>query len=297
MSFLLPLALATSLLAAEESDEARAKNLVRTAQKAYRDGKYRDAIAQFQEALALKPRPALHYNLARCFEALGEVAPAMKEYREYLRLATDATDRAVVQESVVALEGKLASKGLRQLQIVAEPATSTVSVDGRALGPTPLYVELEPGSHTLRFTADGFEPIERKTNIEGTRSPQVSVTLRAVTDAPVAAKPEEQRALVPTEPPPPTPPLVVSTTEPGPRPRIFTWVAGGTAVVAAGVATGFGVASANASNDLRAEYHVRRDADALVAQTRDNATAANVMWAVAGTALVTGVVLFFVEGR
>lgn len=294
MNLVFPLAMSLLLAVSDgESDEQRAKNLVRAAQRSYRDGKYRDAISQFEEALALKPRPGLHYNLARCYEALAELAPAMKEYREYLRLAPEATDRAVVQETVLALENKLAAKGDRQLLVTAEPMNAQLFVDDGGPQTSPLYVTVTPGKHRLRVVADGHEPVEREVLVEGTRSPQVHVTLRIQRDTPRAEAPAPKPELLPA-PPPPAPPLVVTEPAP-PRRRVFTWIAGGTAVVAAGVATGFGVSANNSSRELLRTIHPRAEGDALVAQTRDAATAANVAWAAAGTALVTAIVLFFVE--
>lgn len=287
------------LLAAEPESEgtARAKELARVAQKHFKEGKFRDAATEFEQALTLRPRPALHFNLARCLEELGETGPALREFREYLRLAPTATDRAVVQERVVALEGQLGAKGLRQLFVLVEPASAIVSVDGKERGSSPLYVELTPGLHTVSSSADGFERTERTVQLESVRSAEVRFNLKAV-DAPVATQTQAQAAvptLMPAGPPPPEPPLLVATT-PAPRKRIVTWVAAGTAVAGAGIATGLGIAASNTSTELRTQPHFRAQGDVLVAQSRDLATGANIAWAAAGTALVTAVVLFFVEG-
>lgn len=286
------------LLAAEPESEgtARAKELARVAQKHFKEGKFRDAANEFEQALTLRPRPALHFNLARCLEELGETGPALREFREYLRLAPTATDRAVVQERVVALEGQLGAKGLRQLFVLVEPNSAIVSIDGKERGSSPLYVELVPGLHTISSSADGFERTERTVQLESLRSAEVRFNLKAA-DAPVATRASTQApALTPAGPPPPEPPLLVATTPLAPRKRVFTWVAGGAAVAGAGIATGLGIAANNASTELRTQPHFRAQGDVLVAQSRDLATGANIAWAAAGTALVTAVVLFFVEG-
>jgi tetratricopeptide (TPR) repeat protein len=284
------------LLAAEPESEgsARAKELARVAQKHFKEGKFRDAANEFEQALTLRPRPALHFNLARCLEELGETGPALREFREYLRLAPTATDRAVVQERVVALEGQLGAKGLRQLFVLIEPSSAIVSIDGKERGSSPLYVEVVPGLHTISSSADGFERTERTVQLESLRSAEVRFNLKAV-DAPVVTQ-TRAPSLTPAGPPPPEPPLLVATTPAPPRKRVFTWVAGGAAVAGAGIATGLGIAATNTSTELRTQPHFRAQGDVLVAQSRDLATGANIAWAAAGTALVTAVVLFFVEG-
>jgi tetratricopeptide (TPR) repeat protein len=47
----------------------------------YRGGKYRAAVDKFEEAYALFPEPNLLYNMARAYEALGEVDQALTKYR------------------------------------------------------------------------------------------------------------------------------------------------------------------------------------------------------------------------
>ena len=47
----------------------------------YRGGKYRAAVEKFEEAYALFPEPNLLYNMARAYEALGEVDQALTKYR------------------------------------------------------------------------------------------------------------------------------------------------------------------------------------------------------------------------
>jgi len=293
MNLVLPLTLAALLSAeSEPADQLRAKDLARAAQKNFREGHVKEAIAQYEEALALRPRAALHFNLARCFEAQGDVSAALREFREYLRLAPDATDRAVVQESVTALEARLAAKGVRQVLVLAEPARAELTVDGQPRGIAPVYLELSPGAHVVTASAEGFESSEKKFVVEGPRSPQVSVVLRPV-DAPVVREPAV--VLVPNEPPPAAPPLVVSEAN-APRRRVFTWLTLGVAVAASGAGIGLGAAANGTSNDLRANFHLQTQGDALVAQTRGLSTGANVAWGVAGAALIGAVILFFTEG-
>ncbi|HET8724711.1 MAG TPA: hypothetical protein VFM53_10975, partial [Anaeromyxobacteraceae bacterium] len=95
---------------------------------------------------------------------------------------------------------------------------------------------------------------------------------------------------------PPSPPLEATRPEDAPRPaERKSWlgpiVAGGVAVVAAGVGVAFGVSARNAQNQLLAGGNDRSQADALQDKARSNATTANVLYGVAGAAALTGGVL------
>jgi tetratricopeptide (TPR) repeat protein len=58
--------------------------LVRTGLQHYQAGRYRQALGDFQAAQRQRPEPNLLYNIARCHHQLGEVAPALAGYRQFL---------------------------------------------------------------------------------------------------------------------------------------------------------------------------------------------------------------------
>jgi hypothetical protein len=92
----------------------------------------------------------------------------------------------------------------------------------------------------------------------------------------------------------------VSASGRGPAPakkgRVFTWVAGGVAVAAAGLGAGLGVAASGTASSIR-DGTVRSGPEnqQLGQSAQGLATGANVSYAVAGAAAVAAVVLFFVE--
>lgn len=277
----------------------QAKELARLGQQAFKEGRYREAAGQFEAALALRPRPALHFNLARCWEALGESAKAARAYREYLRLAPDAADRAVVTASLASLDGQLAKQGLTPVVVRVAPVGATVSLDGAKSVDAPLYAEVRAGEHVVVAEAASMAQQERRFVADG-RLVELVLVLQAkptpVTDAPRAAPPvvEPARpALVPAPPPPP--PLVSAPVTLPARRRIVTWVSAGVSGAGALTAVLLGLAANQASTDLRSTLHTRAQGDALVASVRGLSMATNVAWIGAGAALAAAVVLFFVE--
>jgi hypothetical protein len=107
--------------AASPSDEhatARAKAEIDEARAQAAEGHYREALTHFEAALALRPSPALHYNIAVCHHRLllemQESDPGYEEarraavdaYNRYLAAAPNAPDRDAVGQTVFELGGR-----------------------------------------------------------------------------------------------------------------------------------------------------------------------------------------------
>ncbi|MEW5946008.1 MAG: tetratricopeptide repeat protein [bacterium] len=93
--------------------------------KNYEAGNYAAAAAAFEKALEIQPgRASTHYNSAVCHEMTGDAGRAARHYRDYLRLAPGAGDRADVVQLIAKLEG------------AAKP--EAVVVEHRYPGGTPL---------------------------------------------------------------------------------------------------------------------------------------------------------------
>lgn len=261
-------------LALAQADDPRA--LVQEGQKLYRERKFADAAARFEKAMALKPAPGLHFNIGRCRQELGQTGKALAAFREYLRLTPSATDRATVEATIAALKDALAKTGVQQLRVVATPEGAQVEVDGKAVGPAPVYVELAPGPHPVSVAAPGFAAQQRTATLALDRFEDLDVALLAA--AAVAAAP--------------SPPVVTAAPRAG---RRWTWVSLGVGGVSAVAGIGLGLSANGAAAELTSRPHPTAQGNLLVAQARDLALGANVSWGLAATAAVLAVVLFFVE--
>ncbi len=122
----------------------------------YRAEHYADAVQLFLEADALSPSAALSFNIARAYEKLNDDAATLRWYRNYLRLNPEAPNAADVRQSIQTLSQSLSKKGIQQLTVLSTPPGATVAIDERALGVTPLTVELKPGAHHALVTLRGF---------------------------------------------------------------------------------------------------------------------------------------------
>ncbi|MCA2981584.1 MAG: PEGA domain-containing protein [Myxococcaceae bacterium] len=293
--------------ASAEDTTARAREAFQAGQRLYKEARYAEAIARFEEAYAIKPSPVLFYNIGRCHEQLGDVPKALRSYRDYLRMAPDAKDKDTVSDAIANLERRLKEKGLQQLMVFADPPTAVIEVDGKVLGNSPASIELTAGNHRLAVRAEGYETTERSFVMQTARATEMTINLR-----PLAKGTEAM------PPPPPPPPLVdapkattltpkstgdtssTDATASGEAAkkggRLWTWAAGGTAVVAAGAGVALGLAAQGAAAQT-ANPPMGMTPAQQAASAQGFATGANISYAVAGTAAVAAVVLFFIEGR
>lgn len=265
----------------------------------YKAGKYREAIAQFEAADRLKPSPALQFNIGQCQEKLGDPAAALASFARYLRLDPAAPNREAVQRSVKALEAKLAATGRQMLHVTTEPASADLTVDGAAVGKAPLDAAYPPGPYQLGAAAPGRKSATRQVVLFPLQSLEVNLVLEPGQD-PVAAPG------LAVKPPAPTaggataaiPGATAGATVPDPAPQPVerkSWlgpiIAGGVGVIAAGAGIVMGLQARSAQNELLAGVSDRSQADALASKATSSATAANVLYGVAGAAVLTGGVL------
>ncbi len=90
--------------AADPDSEVARKHFDRGSEL-YSELKYEQAIVEFQAANEAKPHPDFDYNIARCFDRLGDWPHALDYYRRYLAVSPKSDDvRARVAELQTRLE-------------------------------------------------------------------------------------------------------------------------------------------------------------------------------------------------
>lgn len=219
---------------------------------------YEGALAEFQAAFdLLEGSPAqatIAYNVGQCYERLFRYDRALEFYRRYLELSGEAAeDAADVRASIRALEGLLGT-----IHVTTNVERAEVWVDDLLVGEAPGDVLVPGGRHTLELRAPGYLPARRELQIAARGSIDEDVPLEPV--------PADARL------------------EP-----VWCLVAGGLALVAAGVGTGFWVDAqtqwdATGGLDLGDGAQARIDASAL---------AGDVLYGTAALLAVTSITLAF----
>jgi tetratricopeptide (TPR) repeat protein len=266
--------------AATPEDPARlgqARARFRSGHEQYQQGRYREAIRDFELAASLYPSAEIAYNIALCYEQLHEYDPAIQYFERYLREKVDPPDRPAVEAKIAELR--------RQRELVRQSRRQRHG-EGllRIVGPPRSSIRIDRGAPVRPPVASPVAVARRSRLVAEGPGMQRFV-------ARVGAHPGEvSTALVRLEP--------ATRYRTRGRGRVWTWIVGGAAVAAAGAGAVFGVRAVGASADASADWDAGRcpagrDCYADAAREADRAD-----WAF-GAALALGVaavILWFVEG-
>jgi len=164
------------------SDRATARVLADEGGEALDQKKYDVAADRFGRADALVHAPTLLLGLARAQVGLRKFVEAQENYQRIVREGVApgappsfAKALADAQRELKAIAPKLAWVTIS----LKEPATSTVTVDGVELPRAAMDVKraVNPGSHVVAATADGYSPTSKSIELKEGESTAVALAL------------------------------------------------------------------------------------------------------------------------
>ncbi len=166
---LLPLVVAASLLPAaafaqSDADKSTARDLGRQGEQALEAKDYKKAEDDFRRADALYHAPTLTLGLARAQAAQGKVVEAWENYH---RIILDAnTSSPIFKRALDDANKEIAGVESRRARVtitVSGTDAPHVTLDDAAFRNEALGVEryVNPGTHSVKVTADGFNPVSR----------------------------------------------------------------------------------------------------------------------------------------
>jgi tetratricopeptide (TPR) repeat protein len=91
-------------------DNAAAKRLYLSATRHFDLHEYAEALDDFKRAFRLKDDAVFLYNIAQCYRLMNKNEDALSFYRSYLRRQPEASNRAEVEQKIVALEDAVAAE-------------------------------------------------------------------------------------------------------------------------------------------------------------------------------------------
>lgn len=207
---------------------------------------YVDAIAAYKKAIETGDLVELNYELALVEEKLGRIDDAVR----HLRLVVQATEgvRPDVQRKANAKHDELLMQvGVVNLQV--QPEGATISIDGNQIGVAPLTetLVLMPGTYTLTFASDGYQPRDAELKVEAGSEIERSFELEPIQIV-VEPVPVEDDDPVPVSPPP--------------RPsKAPLYVGGGVTVAALGVGIATGILAVGRHGTFTASDSTRAERD------------------------------------
>ena len=142
-----------------KTDLARARALDKEGAKAYAEGRYRDAIRAFDEALKAGGPSFELWNIAKCHVRLDEPDRAADFLERYLATPNvPKADRDEVKQQLEALK-----KRSSQLTVTSSPVGAFVTVDGKATETTtPVTMTVGPGTHTVVVSPRDGVPLTKE---------------------------------------------------------------------------------------------------------------------------------------
>ena len=105
------------------ADPARIAELNEAGARAYAERHYRMAIEKFVEAYAIDHDPNLLFNIARCYEKLGDLGAAIEKYETFVAAPGADTEGRIKAKASLAELQQLKEQGGVTPQDAAAPAT------------------------------------------------------------------------------------------------------------------------------------------------------------------------------
>lgn len=158
---------------------ADADRLFKSGVALFGEGKYAEALAEFERAYEIEPHPLVLYNIAGCYRELSRYAEAVKFYTRFLdegRGGKAPAARLTAAQSE--LDGILARVARVTVKVAPSGGTELV-VDGASLGTFPLDMPLilAPGEHRILAKASGRIDAERTLRLASGDELDVELTL------------------------------------------------------------------------------------------------------------------------
>jgi tetratricopeptide (TPR) repeat protein len=122
---------------ARADDREKALILFENSDKAYKAGKFEEAVALLREAYQLYPEPLLLYNLGRAQEGLGDTAGALESYEQYLKDAKEIKDRGAIERRIETLKAQIAKAEADARQRAEEEERRRREEEERKRNPPP----------------------------------------------------------------------------------------------------------------------------------------------------------------
>jgi hypothetical protein len=160
---------------------------------AYEAGRFDEALASFQDSIALLPSPNSRLYIARCHRQMGRVASAWLSFRMSAReandrLAASGEKRYAATRDAATSEGADIEARVPRVTIAVPaglPPGFAVTLDGREV-PRAAWgaaAEIDPGAHTIAATGPRLSKFEERIELKEADQRRVEVVVTKIPTA------------------------------------------------------------------------------------------------------------------
>ncbi len=148
----------------------RATALAKAGAQFAADNHYAEAASKFQQSILVFPMTDVYYNLAYCYEQVGNWKGCVDNYQAYLtryRKDNDGADPAEIISIKRSIE-KCRETAQPPITIESTPAGAQVAIGtkDKLLGVTPLTKKLEPGTYKIYISKSGYKSVETQVVVQ-----------------------------------------------------------------------------------------------------------------------------------
>ncbi len=139
---------------------------------------YPGALAAFEKAYGLFPTAGSLFNIGICHKALFQYVEADETCEKFLA-ETDEESHGEMTEQASAAREEM-KKLVAAITLEGAPGGAEVRIGGKLVGTTPLKSSLavNPGSHVIGMSREGFEPFELELTVTSGREVVVAVVMK-----------------------------------------------------------------------------------------------------------------------
>ncbi len=121
--------------------------------------RWADAITELEQSRQIRVTASVVYNLGLAYRAVGRAREAINAWREFIRLAVEPSNAALVARADAYIREM--SARLSRLEIRVEPPNATVLVDGADVSAQAPSLVIDAGRHLVAAQAEGYTPETR----------------------------------------------------------------------------------------------------------------------------------------
>ena len=162
---------------AQAADTAEANRHFQEGVELYGEGKFEEALVEFERAYEIAPHPLVLYNLAGTNRELSHYDDAIQYYERFLKEGEGQVSPELLERGKSELAALKSRVGT--IAVTVDRAGAVISVDGKKAGEAPLQrpLVLGPGRHTIEIGMPGGRVETRVVALASGDQAKVDITL------------------------------------------------------------------------------------------------------------------------